>query len=98
MSLVLPPIASGSADSSNPHSPYGMAFFERPGRDSDIRLSVIDSVCSAEDGGPAGETKAEALRLDFDRRLSPLFHGSFFTSDGGFTACRELGDVLALTT
>ena len=56
-----------------------MAFFERPGRDSDIRLSVIDSVCRGGDGGPAGETKAEALRLDFDRRLRLQFHGSVIT-------------------
>jgi hypothetical protein len=32
---------------------------------------------------PTGETKAEALRLDFDRRLLLQFRGSVITSDGG---------------
>jgi hypothetical protein len=46
---------------------------------------------------PTGEPKAEALRLDFDRRLMLQFCGSVITSDGGLLAYRVLADVLALT-
>jgi hypothetical protein len=47
---------------------------------------------------PTGESKSEALRLDFDRRLMLRFCGSVITSDGGLLTYRELDDELALTT
>jgi Transposase DDE domain group 1 len=46
---------------------------------------------------PAGESKSEALRLDFDRRLLLRFHGSTITSDAGPLAYRDLDDALNLT-
>jgi hypothetical protein len=32
---------------------------------------------------PTGESKSEALKLNFDRRLTLQFRGSEITSDGG---------------
>jgi hypothetical protein len=45
-----------------------------------------------------GESRRDALRLDFDRKVKVEFHGTKVTSDAGLLAYRELDEVLGLTT
>jgi hypothetical protein len=43
-----------------------------------------------------GETRKEALRVDFDGRTKLEFHGVAVTSDAGRVAYRELDEALGL--
>jgi len=45
-----------------------------------------------------GESKKDALRVNFDKRLKLEFHGTKVTSNAGLLVYRELDEALGLTT
>jgi hypothetical protein len=46
---------------------------------------------------PMGESKKDALRVNFNRKLKLEFHGVKVTSDAGLLAYREIDNVFGLT-
>jgi hypothetical protein len=46
---------------------------------------------------PMGESKKDALRVNFNKKLRLEFHGVKVTSDAGLLAYREIDDVFGLT-
>jgi len=44
-----------------------------------------------------GESKRDALRVNFDRKLKLEFHGTKVTSDAGLLAYRKMYDLFGLT-
>ena len=44
-----------------------------------------------------GESKKDALRVNFDRKLKLEFHGVKVTIDAGLLAYRDIDDVFGLT-
>ncbi len=44
-----------------------------------------------------GESKMDALRVNFDKKLKLEFHGVKVTSDAGLLAYRDIDDVFELT-